>query len=61
MLVIAILPAMATFGGAIFWRAQNRVLPKWMLAVEIIIAIIWTICLVTLIGVLIGPSDVYMQ
>ena len=54
---IATVAAAAMFGWAIFWRTRHRLLPSWLLGVEVIVGIIGAVFFFLFIGLCYGPND----
>jgi hypothetical protein len=57
LLAIAFLAALPAFIFAVFWRTRHRLLPTWLLAFELIVAIGWAFFFFLFIALLYGPND----
>ena len=57
LLAIAFFAGFPAFIFAIFWRTRHRVLPKSLLVLEIVVAIVWAFFFFACLGVIIGPND----
>ena len=61
LLTVAFLAAFPAFIFAILWRTRHRLLPKWLLAFEVVVAIAWAFFLFAFIALLYGPNDAWNQ